>query len=83
MCLALRLRNEQKKTEYLLRQTRNLEPLEESASVSTIEAENDISELTSKKTMKRDSWSNNQTGALINDWKEHFYEIETYQQPSA
>ena len=83
MCLALRLRNEQQKTEYLPRQTRNLEPLEESASVSTIEAENDISELTSKKTMKRDSWSNNQTGALINDWKEHFYEIETYQQPSA
>ena len=83
MRLALRLRNEQKKTEYLPRQTPNLEPLEESASVSTIEAENDISQLTSKKTMKRDSWSNNQTGALINDWKEHFYEIETYQQPSA
>ena len=27
--------------------------------------------------MKRDSWSNNQTGALINAGKENFYEIET------
>ena len=33
--------------------------------------------------MKRDSWSNNQTGALINAGKENFYEIEIYRQPSA
>ena len=65
------------------RQTRNLEPSEESATASTIEAEHDTSQSTLKKTMKRDSWSNNQTGALINAWKEYFYEIETCQQPSA
>ena len=64
-------------------QTRNLEPSEESATASTIEAEHDTSQSTSKKTMKRDSWLNNQTGALINAWKENFNEIETYRQPSA
>ena len=32
--------------------------------------------------MERDSWSNNQTGALINASKENFYETETYRQPS-
>ena len=65
------------------RQTRNLEPSEESATASTIEAEHGTSQSTSKKTVKRDSWSNNQTGALINAWKENFYEIETYRQPNA
>ena len=65
------------------RQTQNLEPLEESATASTIEVEHGTSQSTSKKTVKRDSWSNNQTGALINAWKENFYEIETYRQPSA
>ena len=64
----------------LPRQTRNLEPLEESATATTIEAEHDTSQSTSKKTLKIDSWPNNQTGALINAWKENF---ETYQQPSA
>ena len=52
-------------------QTRNLEPLEESAPASTIEAEHDASQSTSKKTMKRDISSNNQTEALINTWKEN------------
>ena len=65
------------------RQTRNLEPSEEFATASTIEGEYDTSESTSMKTLKRDSWSNNQTGTLINAWKENFYEIETYRQPSA
>ena len=65
------------------RQTWNLEPSEESANTSTIEAEYDTSQSTLKKTLKRDSWSNNQTGALINVWKENFYETETYLQPSA
>ena len=37
------------------RQTRNLEPSAESATASAIEAENDTSQSTSKKTMKRDS----------------------------
>ena len=67
----------------VLRQTRNLEPSEVSAIASTTEAEHDTSQSTSKKTLKRDSWSNNQTGALINAWKENFYEIERYRQPSA
>ena len=65
------------------RQTRNLEPSEESTTASTTEAEHDTSLLTSKKTLKRDSWWNNQPGALINAWKENFYEIEIYRQPSA
>ena len=64
-------------------QTRNLEPSELSATGSTIEAEHDTSQSTSKETLKRDSWSKNQTEALINAWKEHFYEIETYPQSSA
>ena len=55
------------------RQTRNLEPSEESATAPTVEAEHDTSQSASKKTIKRDSWSNNQTGALINAWKENFY----------
>ena len=37
-------------------QTRNLEPSEKSATASTIEAEHDTSQSTSKKTLKRDSW---------------------------
>ena len=65
------------------RQTRNLEPSEESATASIKKAEHDTSQSTPKKTMKRDSWSSNQTGALINAWKENFFEIETYRQPSA
>ena len=65
------------------RQTRNPEPSEESATASTIEAEYDTSQLTLKKTMTRDSWSNNHTGALINAWKENFYGIETYRPSSA
>ena len=36
-------------------QTRNLETSEESATASTIDAEHDTSQSTSKKTMKRDS----------------------------
>ena len=90
MRLALRLRNRQKKNRLFAlgsvevpRQTQNLEPSEESATASTIEAEHDTPQLTSKKTSKRDSWSNNQTGALINPWKENFYKIEIYRQPSA
>ena len=35
------------------------------------------------KESNENSWSNNQTGALINAWKENFYEIEKYRQPSA
>ena len=58
-------------------QTQNLERSEESATASTLEVEHYTSQSTSDKTMKRDSWSNNQTGALINAWKENFYEIET------
>ena len=61
------------------RQTRNLEPSEQFATVATIEAEHDISQSTSKKTMKRDSWSNNK----INAWEENIYEIEKCRQPSA
>ena len=64
------------------RQTRNLEPSEESATASIKKAEHDTSQSTPKKTMKKDSWSSNQTGALINAWKENFFEIETYRQPS-
>ena len=55
------------------RQTRNLEPSEESATAPTVKAEHDTSQSASKKTIKRDNWSNNQTGALINAWKENFY----------
>ena len=65
------------------RRTQNLKCSEKSATTSTIEAEHDTSQSTLKKTLKRDSWSNNQTGDLINAWKEIFYEIETYRQPSA
>ena len=61
------------------RQTRNLEPSEQFATAPTIEAEHDISQSTSKKTMKRDSWSNNK----INAWKQNIYEIEKCRQPSA
>ena len=88
--LALRLRIRQKKTFLFTlgsvkvpRQTQNLETSEKSATASIIEAEHDTSQSTSKKILKRDSWSNNQTGALINAWKENFYEIERYRQPSA
>ena len=65
------------------RQMQNLEPSEESATASIIEAEHDTSQSTSKKTLKWDTWSNNQTGALIQSWKENFFEIETYPLPSA
>ena len=64
-------------------QTQNLKSSEKSATTSTIEAEHDTSQSTLKKTLKRDSWSNNQTGDLTNAWKEIFYEVETYRQPSA
>ena len=59
----------------VLRQTRNLEPSEVSAIASTTEAEHDTSQSTSKKTLKRDSWSNNQTGALINAWKNNLMKL--------
>ena len=68
--LALRLSNGQKKNKLFTlgsvevpRQTRNLGPSEESATASTIEAEHDTSQSISKRTLKRDSRSNNQTGA--------------------
>ena len=67
----------------LTRQMQNLEPSEESATASIIEAEHDTSQSTSKKTLKWDTWSNNQTGALIKSRKENFFEIETYPLPSA
>ena len=63
--LALRLKNGQKKTVEVPRQTQNLVPSEESATASTVESEQDISQWTSKKTLKRDSWSNS-LEALIN-----------------
>ena len=81
--LALLLKNEQKKQIIYPRQRQNLEHLEESGTASTIKAEHDISQSIPKKTLKRDNWSNNEIGAFINAWKENFYEIETYRQPSA
>ena len=45
-------------------QTQNLEPSEESATASTIEAEHDTSQSTSKKILKKDSWSDRQTDNL-------------------
>ena len=59
----------------VLRQTRNLEPSEVSAIASTTKAEHATSQSTSKKTLKRDSWSNNQTGALINAWKNNLMKL--------
>ena len=65
--LALRLRNGQKKTDRRsATRNGNLEHSDESVTASTTEPEHDTSQSTSEKTMKRDRWSNNQTGALIN-----------------
>ena len=50
--------------------------------------EQDLDEISTKdksrKTvLKRDTWTSQQTGALINAWKENFVELETFRQVSA
>ena len=72
--LALRLRNGQKKTDYLhwalqkCHVKREIQNLQRNLLLHPpyIETKNDTSHSVSKKILKRDSWSNNQTGALIN-----------------
>lgn len=37
----------------------------------------------SKRVIKRESWGKQQTAALVNGWKEHFTDLETFKQGSA
>ena len=58
-----------------LRQMRNLKLSEESATAFIVEAEHNTFQSTAKKTMKRDSSWNNQTGTLINLGKKIFMKL--------
>ena len=42
----------------------------------------DQEEKSKKIVAKRDTWTNQQKGALVNAWKKHFCELESFRQPS-